>query len=293
MSRKNKRKVSLPAITTQNKSISTKEATGKQSLAVKLGLVSIADWIGLIGGMSGIFGVIVAIFVYFEQVKSTKIAEQANTLSHKVYDRSSGVTKANTVIIEAYPPDLKSVPDLLKRDYSGNGSNVLVHLNSYDDLFTLGQYITVENRGDEPVDSVQVSVRYVNGIVLAEKNKPIIKDYKRGYIRNHISTSEYSVKLTAGQKMSIAITKNLLEQIVESINYEYPDLTDYCVFEVFCKSRLLGSSAYDDGSPPQYLRLEYTLNPKGFQPDQCRKEIDKIRHAPVVNYDATIDKKPR
>lgn len=225
-----------------------------------------------------------ALFAYQQGVQAARQTE----LAELAYKRQTGRIKAEFTA-SGFTPNYKTLPKELWRKLPGDGAEgdewlVVADLETFLGIpFT----ITGKNFGDEPVDCVRVEVRTVWDRA-AEQRTTGRRSFDASEIGlKQVSSAEYPLtqKICKGDTVTVALTRLLLEQMMDSQPTQDAGRTAYGMFEVTVFGRLVGATTFDTAIDKKYIHLPIHWVISGFDKVACQKRIAQMQETPVINYD--------
>ncbi len=235
------------------------------------------NWNGIAAIVAIVVSILAAAFTY----RQTELTEKA-------YGRQTGRITANVVAVD-YTPKHDAFPTEVLKTLPGEPPEAkpVVIIDTPDRFLDLPFTLTVKNLGEEPVDAIRVEVRAVWDRRVDQALTKTRHFEARDIGLKQVSGFDYSLsqKLVQGHSATVALSRGLLEQMIEVQPSSYPGDLAFGAFEVTAYGRLVGATTFDRGTPMNYVRFAYYWRISGFDKSACEKVVAKMQDAPVVNFD--------
>ena len=205
-------------------------------------------------------------------------AAKANRLNGEALDRAAGKVSAKFRLVKDPNRDA-NLPKEYMRPKVGSGEMVL-RLESPDELVRWDPRVRVTNVGGEPIDAVQIEVRHAFGGAYGYGVQqitplPVIYDDSASYESTRFG------KLMPGQTATLVLAPLLLAHMTRDWVPEYADQDRFGVFRVSAKCRMVGVSSYDLAEDREPVTLQFHWRPAGFKPDSKHLK-DALKMEPYV-----------
>ncbi|MBA4020274.1 MAG: hypothetical protein C0483_24195 [Pirellula sp.] len=203
------------------------------------------------------------------------------TTSNRNYDRLSGRTRAQLVMIDSVPAQ-EDVPEGLLQKSPIFDEQVLT-LSDVDDFFRLNPRLLFKNVGDEPIGDIRLETRlgfsFIDMIGEPEERqrKPTPWAYEDATRDDYV----LGEKLFPEHIVEVSIVRGLLDQMTQLQATDRADRWHYGQFDIRCMGKLVNGGGFDSTDYSQ-ASVNFRWKPAGFPQDKCKKVLEKLRHVPVV-----------
>jgi len=223
----------------------------------------------------------IALWAAWSAQESAREAKEANA-------RASGRIPAKLVLEDVIPNS-----DTLPREMRANIFGLpltTVYFRNVKMLADLNTRIVLKNIGEEPVDTIRVTVTYrkESGFSLADKVKrpddlgPISTE------QVHRDDHVLDKKMNKGDVAIIPVTKGLLSQMLQAQKGQKIPGERYGEFGIQCYGKPVGATSFDDLSDEKMVTLRALWWPTNFDTAECKKIIEEFRPRVEVMRQAAV-----
>jgi hypothetical protein len=265
------------------------DSSQKWTIADRIGLVG--GLAGLVGGVAGILSFVVTCRMLDESAKSSRVATDSlkvTTDSLKVatesLNRAAGKVKAKFAV---------ESPGILTSDipkdfwvHSSWSNGTQLRYSSLEQMRNLRQFISIRNTGEEPIEDIRIVVKLFNTQLIPDEQMkrwdtlmPLITQYSER------DDCHLSRKLQPGKVATIQLARYFLAPMLK-YQSEAPDSKSHQgMFLISCFAKIPGATSFDEAEKDGRISFLFEWDPKGFPEDKSKKFIADCRDEISIRSD--------
>jgi hypothetical protein len=223
----------------------------------------------------------VAVYTHWQTDAANQSAKAAKTQADAALEanaRAGGRLQANLVLLDSIP-NSETLPQELRKKIAGTDFTT-AYLPDVDRLIKLNPRIVLRNAGDEPVETIRITVAY-EGWSINERNFFAfrLRDGEGPIIAEQVHKDDHVLdqKLQKNEVVTIPLTKGLLHQMLQGQQGEPATSDCFGEFRVRASGKVAGGVGLDGLRDDMLLRLRLLWTPAGFKEEKCRPILDRFQ----------------